>query len=291
MKPAAFAYHRPASVDEALALLAALAPDAKVLAGGQSLVPMMNMRLAGPAHLVDINDLTELAYVREEGAWIDIGTLTRHRQVADSPLLRQHCSVLPQAAASVGHYAIRQRGTLGGSLAHADPAAQLPLAAVTLDASVTVCSERGERVVAAADFFQAAMTTALQPEEMILRVRFPKLPAGEAGAFEIFSRRRGDYAMLAVAATVAVRDGRVSRLRLGINGASAVPQRLTRLETEFADQPPDRDWLARIARAAAQLVEVDDSERVPSAFRRELAETLTGRALGSALARLEGVPA
>ncbi len=291
MKPAAFTYHRPATLEAALALLDQLGPEAKPLAGGQSLGPMLNMRLATPAHLVDLNDLTEFSRIREVGDEVELGFLVRHHQVAESALLGQHCPLLPQVAQTIGHYAIRQRGTLGGSLVHADPAAQLALAAVTLGARVTLASAQGRRELSAQEFFLAAMTTALAPNEMLVSVRFPKFAPGERSAYRMFNRRHGDYALVAVCATVTVREGLVSRLRLGISGAAPVPQRLDALARAFEGAAPGTSWIASVADAVSQAIQPEDDRRVSPAYRRDLARDLTARALCRALDRMERVAA
>lgn len=290
MKPAAFSYHRPASIDEALALLADPGADAKLLAGGQSLGPMMNMRLASPAQLIDLNDLAEMAYVRLTAEGLEIGALTRHHQVAESPLVWQHCALLAQAARTIGHYAIRQRGTLGGSLAHADPAAQHALVAVTLGARLTLVRRGGRRVVDASEFFQSAMTTALAPDEMILSVTYPCLQPGEASAFHLFNRRHGDFAIVAVAATLAVRDARVAQLRIGVGGAGPVPQRLDVLSKPFERQAPTPAWQAQVALAASGVVQPEEHPRLPAVYRKELTEALVARALADCVQRTEGQP-
>lgn len=287
MKPAAFSYHRPASIDETLALLAEAGADAKLVAGGQSLGPMMNMRLASPAQLIDINDLSELAYVRTTADGIEVGGLTRHFELAESPAVRQQCPLLAQAARTIGHYAIRQRGSLAGSLAHADPAAQHVLVAVTLGARLTLARRGSQRVVDAREFFLAAMTTALAPDEIILSVTFPRFEADEASAFRLFNRRHGDYAIVAVAATLALREGRVARLRLGVSGVAPVPQRLDALEREFQGQPPTPAWVEQVARAARSAVQPEDDPRVPAVYRQELTEVLVSRALARSVQRLE----
>ena len=174
MKPAPFTYHRPGDLDAALAMLARLGPAAKPLAGGQSLGPMMNMRLARPDHVVDLNDLLELDYVRVSDGAVEIGAMTRHHRVATDPEIARSLPILAEAARGIGHYAIRQRGTLGGSLVHADPAAQYPLIAVLLDAEIVVRSARGTRLVAAADFIQSIMTVDLAPDELVTAIRFPR---------------------------------------------------------------------------------------------------------------------
>ncbi|MDB5764248.1 MAG: hypothetical protein JWQ21_3243 [Herminiimonas sp.] len=286
MKPAAFSYHRPTSLDEALTQLAQ-SDNAKVIAGGQSLGPMLNMRLAAPAALVDLNDLTELAYIRDAGDMLEIGGLTRHYQVEESELVRNCCPLLAQAARTIGHYAIRQRGTLGGSLAHADPAAQLALIAVTLDAQIDIVSVRGQRTVPARDFFVAVMATALEPDEVIRSVQFPKAALQEGEAFRLFNRRHGDFAIVAVAATVALREGRAASLRLGLSGIGPVPVAYDALASQFAGRIPDRAWIDRLARAVRDAIAPEDDARISAVYRKELTETLVQRAVARALERAQ----
>jgi aerobic carbon-monoxide dehydrogenase medium subunit len=285
VKPAAFSYHRPASVDEALALLARFGADAKIIAGGQSLVPMMNMRLASPAQLVDINDLSELAQLRVRGDRLEVGALARHRGIAESAVAAEHCPLLVQAARTIGHYAIRERGTVGGSLAHADPAAQHALVAATLGARLTLARKGGQRVVEAGEFLQSAMTTALAPEEMVVAVSYPRAAAGEVSAYRMFNQRHGDYAIVAVAATLAVADGRVTGLRLGVGGVGPVPQRLDAVAEAFRGRVASVDWIAEVARAARDAVAPEENPRVPALYRKELTETLVARALARCVER------
>jgi aerobic carbon-monoxide dehydrogenase medium subunit len=285
VKPVAFSYHRPASVDEALALLARFGADAKIIAGGQSLVPMMNMRLASPAQLVDINDLSELAQLRVRGDRLEVGALARHRAIAESPVAAEHCPLLVQAARTIGHYAIRERGTVGGSLAHADPAAQHALVAVTLGARLTLARKGGQRVVEAGEFLQSAMTTALAPEEMVVAVSYPRAAAGEVSAYRMFNQRHGDYAIVAVAATLALADGRVTGLRLGVGGVGPVPQRLDAVAEAFRGRVASVDWIAEVARAARDAVAPEENPRVPALYRKELTETLVARALARCVER------
>jgi carbon-monoxide dehydrogenase medium subunit len=253
VKPAAFAYHRPDSVEEALRQLAACGSSAKVLAGGQSLGPMMNMRLASPSDLIDLNDLTELAYVRTAGDMLEIGALTPHVKIATSPLVLERCPLLAAASSTSGHYAIRQRGTLGGSLAHADPAAQLPLIAVTLGAQIELVSSRATRIVAAVDFFQSVMATALAPDEIIRCVRFPVKQPHEGASYQIFNRRHGDYAIVAAAASVVLDGDRVASLRVGLSGVAAVPLSFPDIVRQFVgaaahgtQSVPDRTELVSV---------------------------------------------
>ena len=287
MKPAAFSYLRPVSVGDALRQLADGGPEAKVIAGGQSLGPMMNMRLARPAQLIDLNDLTELASIRESGDCLRVGALTRHHQLAESALVRRHCPLLGQAAQTIGHYAIRQRGTIGGSLAHADPAAQLPLVALTLGARVHLRSVTRERTVDAARFFVSAMTTTLAADELIEFIEFPKAQPGESAAYRMFNRRHGDYAIIAAATTVTVSGGKVAGLRLGLGGATPVPQSLQALANAACGRRPDDDWIHDLARGAADQLQVEEDHRVSVEYRRELTRTVVTRALGHALAQLK----
>lgn len=279
MKPASFRYHRPRSLGEALALLAEHGPDAKPIAGGQSLGVMLNMRLAQPAALVDLNALGGLDFVNEKADAVEIGALTRHHTVATSPLVRAACPLLADAAREIGHYAIRTRGTLGGSLAHADPAAQLPLVAVTLGAEIALASRRAERRVAAEDFFLSLMTTALEPDELIISVRFPKKASGERHAYQQFTRRRGDFAIVAVAASLTLDGSQVRTLRLAVGGVEDKPIALDELARRAQGQVADAAWAAKLAAAARETLQPADNPRVPALFRSELVEVLTRRSL------------
>ncbi|MDO8768362.1 MAG: xanthine dehydrogenase family protein subunit M [Burkholderiaceae bacterium] len=288
MKPAAFDYFRPSSLEEALEQLAAAGDSAKVIAGGQSLGPMLNMRLATPSDLIDLNDLTELAYIREVGDTLEIGALTRHDQIAESKLVQARCPLLAQAAKTIGHYAIRQRGTIGGSLAHADPAAQFPLIATTLNAKIEIVKLGGQRSLPASAFFQSVMATALAPDEIIRCVRFPKLAENEGTSFRLFNRRHGDYAIVAVAATVALDDDRVSRVRVGLSGVSAIPQVWDDAVRPFVGRTASAAWAAEVALAVRAAVSPEDDPRISAVYRKELTQTLVERALVDALSRAKG---
>lgn len=288
MKPAAFDYFRPGSLEEALEQLAAAGESAKVIAGGQSLGPMLNMRLATPSDLIDLNDLTELAYIREVAGVLEIGALTRHDQIAESTLVQARCPLLAQAARTIGHYAIRQRGTIGGSLAHADPAAQFPLIATTLNAKIEIVKLGGQRSLPASAFFQSVMATALAPDEIIRCVRFPKVAENEGTSFRLFNRRHGDYAIVAVAATVALEDDRVSRVRVGLSGVSAIPQLWDDVVRPFVGRTPSAAWAAEVALAVRAAVSPEDDPRISAVYRKELTQTLVERALVDALSRAKG---
>ena len=287
MKPARFIYHCPRTLDEALGLLATYGDSAKIIAGGQSLVPMMNMRLAAPAELIDLNGLPGLADIRDTGEFIEAGALTRHFQLAGSELVRSRCSLLAHAAETIGHYAIRQRGTLGGSLAHADPTAQLPLIAVTLDAEIDIASNRGKRTVRAADFFLSIMTTVLEPDEVVVAVRFPSAVPGEGAAFRLFNRRRGDFAIVAVAATMTVDNRCIAGLRIGVGGVGPIPIAYTELCRQFVGQPAEASRIRELAGAVRDATKPEDNPRIPAEYRRELAQTLTERALLRALGKAQ----
>ena len=285
MKPASFTYHSAKTLDDVFAVFEAHGEDATILAGGQSLGPMMNMRLAQPAHVIDVNGLPDLEFVREEGGRIEIGALTRHHTLATSKLVAERCPVLAAGARTVGHYAIRQRGTFGGSLAHADPAAELPLLAVLLDAEIAIASARGRRTLPAGEFFVSIFTTALEADEMVIQVSLPALARGEGWGFRQLSRRAGDFAIVAVAATLVLdADGRVGCLRLVLGGVADAPLALTKEAKELAGRRPDGAWLERAAAWAAARIEPAADPRVPAEYRRELTAVLVRRALEDCVA-------
>ncbi|CAD6557440.1 hypothetical protein LMG28727_06378 [Paraburkholderia kirstenboschensis] len=279
MKPTAFSYHRPHTLDDALSLLALHRFDAKLIAGGQSLAPMMNMRFAQPAHLVDLNALPQLKGVTLEPDTLAVGAMTRHHELATSNTVRAACPLLAEAAATIGHYAIRQRGTLGGSLAHADPAAQLPLIASTLGARIEIVAPAGSRQVSAAQFLIAVMTTDLAVDEIIRTVRFPTALSGERHAFEAFSRRHGDFAIAACAVTAVLAGDRFASLRIGVGGVADVPLVLDDLAAGFVGETADAPSVGRIAEAVANAVEVHDQPGISAAYRRDLVKALIARAL------------
>lgn len=285
MKPAAFRYHRPGTLDEALALLAEHGDAAKAVAGGQSLVPMMNLRLAQPAELVDLGELRGADAIAERAGFVEIGALASHQALAEAELLRERCPLLAEAAATIGHHAIRQRGTLGGSLAHADPAAQLPLVALTLGAEIEIASLRGRRTVAASEFFVSVMTTVLEPDELIVAVRFPVAAAREGHAFRLFNRRTGDYAIASVAACLQLRGDAVERLRVGVGAVEAVPQLLSDLAEAQRGRTVDAAWVEQVATGARDAIQPEEDERIPAIYRRELVQTLVARALSAAAQR------
>lgn len=284
VKPAPFAYEVVETLAQALAALDAHGADAKLVAGGQSLAPMMNMRLAQPSSLIDINPIKDLAYVREEVGCLAIGALTRHHDLSRDHLVRAHCPVLAEAAGTIGYYAIRQRGTLGGSLVQADPAAQLPLIAVLLDADIELASRTGTRLVSASEFFVSVLTTTIEPNEILTAVRFPKVAPGEGSGFAMFARVAGDYAVASAAATL-LRDagGAIARLRLAVGSIGPTASRID--TAEAAGVMPSADWIQSFAAATARELEIEDTPKISAEYRRELAAAMIEDALAAAAKR------
>jgi carbon-monoxide dehydrogenase medium subunit len=266
--PAAFAYARAGSVDEAVALLAEHGDDAKVLAGGHSLLPLMKLRLATPSVLVDVGRLTELSYVRDAGDHMAIGGLTRHRDVETDALLQRHVPLMSAAAAEVGDPQVRHRGTLGGSLAHGDPASDLPAVVLALRGSIVVRGREGERVIAADDFFQDFLETALEPDELITEVRLPKTE-GAGWAFEKFNRRAQDWAIVGVAAVGGATPG-VALVNMG-----STPVRAEGVEAALRDGASPADAAA----LAGDGTEPPSDLNASPEYRQHLARVLVGRAL------------
>lgn len=285
MKPAPFDYARPASVDEAIALLDGGESGAKILAGGQSLIPTMNFRLAQPSLLVDLADLDELTGIRagEDGSlWI--GAMTRQRTVERSPLVRETAPLLADAMPWVAHPQIRNRGTIGGSLAHADPAAELPAVMVVLNAAMVVRGPDGTRRIPARDFYLGLFTTALEPGELLVAVEVPTRPEGSRDAFEEIARRHGDFALAGVAASLTVGpDGRVADASIALLGVDEVPV-LSAAATELIGRNPDPEAIAAVAEATAEALDPPGDIHATSDYRRHLAGVLVRRALERASA-------
>jgi len=285
MKPAPFEYHAPRTVAEAVALLAEVAPrDGRVLAGGQSLVPAMALRLALPAHLVDINGVRDLDRLVVEGGELVIGACVRHaafhRPVADGPL----GALLAQVARHIAHYPIRTRGTFCGSLAHADPASEWCVVAATLGATMVARSVRGARTIAAADYFQGAMTTALAADELLAETRLPLLPPDTRFGFCEFSRRAGDYAIAMALTTYRLRNGIMTEPRVGVGGVESAPRRIARAEAALEGKRPGADAFRAAADAVAGSVAPVNDVQYPARYRRDVARAMTRRALESAAA-------
>jgi carbon-monoxide dehydrogenase medium subunit len=280
MKPAPFIHHAPKTLDEALKTLAAVAvEDGRVLAGGQSLVPIMAFRLAKPAHLVDINEVAGLDQIASDGKILSIGACVRHaafhKSVIDNPL----GNLLAHVARHIAHYPIRMRGTFCGSLAHADPASEWCLTAATLDATMVAKSTRGERLIAAKDFFQGIMATALAEDELLSEVRLPLLAADAKFGFNEFSRRAGDFAMSAALVTYRLADGKIADARLGVGGAEASPRRIAGAEAALNGQTPGDAVFRAAAEAAASTIDPLEDHQTNAAYRRDLVRAVVRRAL------------
>jgi aerobic carbon-monoxide dehydrogenase medium subunit len=287
MKASAFEYHAPRSLGEATELLARYrADDARVLAGGQSLVPAMALRVASPAHLIDINGIDELDRLTAAGdGCLCVRACVRHaafhRPVESGPL----GTLLARVVRYIAHYPIRTRGTLCGSLAHADPASEWCLVAATLDAELAAASGRGTRTVPVRDWFLGLMTTALEPDELLLEVRFKPLPADTLFGFEEFSRRAGDFALAMALVTFRVQSGVIAEPRVGVGAVEPVPRRLPRAEDALRGRAPGSATFEKAANAAAEAVEPLTDARYDAAYRRDLTRTMVRRALQQAWSR------
>jgi carbon-monoxide dehydrogenase medium subunit len=279
MKPPAFDYVAVASTEEATAELARHGDAAKLLAGGQSLVPMLNLRLAAPGRLVDLNRVAALSSIEERDGGVAIGAMTRQRAVERSALVAARVPLLADALPWVGHTAIRNRGTIGGSLAHADPAGELPAVALCLDARFTVRRAGGERTIGARDFFKGYLTTALAPTELLTEIWFPSLPPGSGTAWIECARRHGDFALVGVAAAVTLDGGVVREARLALIGVDGVPVRATAAEALLVGAPLSAESMAAAADGVRRSIEPHGDIHATAAYRRHVAGVLTIRAL------------
>jgi carbon-monoxide dehydrogenase medium subunit len=285
MKPPPFEYRVAESVEAAVAALAQAGGDAKVLAGGQSLVPMLNFRLLRPLVLVDINRIPGLSYIKDTGGEIRVGALTRHHQLETSPVVAEHLPVLRAAMMHVAHLAIRNRGTIGGSLTHADPAAELPMMALLLDATIQVASPKERRVVAARDFFLGALSVALEADELVTEIVFPKLLPGTGWGFEEVSRRHGDFALAAVGATLTVEDGKIAQARIAIAGADEKAVRANDAEALLKGKALEPKLLDAACEAARACVSPNTDLHASADYRRHLVGVLTTKVLTAAWER------
>ena len=285
MKPAAFEYRRATAVEDAVDQLTELGDEAKLLAGGQSLVPMMNFRLVRPSALVDVAGIPDLQYLEpHDGRGLKIGALTPHRwlEEMEDPELLEGFSILKRAARWVGHYPIRTLGTFGGSIAHGDPSAEWCMLAALLDAEIVAVGPEGERVVPASDFFHGFFMTALEPDEMIVEVRFPQ-PAPNA-ALQEFARRAGDYAIVAAAVTLDMDDGKCRSARVVLGGVADVPLRVTEAERVLEGAEAGREAFEQAGREAAKAVDPPSDVQGTAEYRRDLSAVMVRRALEEAVA-------
>jgi CO/xanthine dehydrogenase FAD-binding subunit len=280
VKPARFAYYDPTTVEEALGLLAERGDAAKVLAGGQSLVPLMNMRLARPESVVDLNFVPELAYIKEEGGALRIGAMARQRQLEKSALVAEQWPLLVEATRYIGHVQIRSRGTVGGSIAHADPAAELPAVMAALDAEFVIRGKAGERTVTADEFFLGYLTTALAPEEMLVEIRVPPLPPGSRPAFQEVSRRHGDFALAGAAGVVALDESGVcTHASIALFGVGPGPYRARDAEAMLKGEQPTEQLLREVGLKAAEDLEPDGDIHASAEYRKEVGAVMVRRAL------------
>lgn len=286
MKPAPFEYERAASVAEALSLLARYGAEAKILAGGQSLLPILKLRLARPPALIDINRVRELDAVRADDGGVAFGALARLSELT-AEAVRARCPLLAAAGRHIGHAAIRHRGTVCGSLAHADPAAELPVVALALEAQMRVAGPGGERRVPASDFFQGYFQTAVNPGELLVETTFPPLAPGAGWSFTELARRHGDFALASVACVLeAGRDGRISRARIALGSVADRPVRASAAEAALAGSRGEAAALEAAAQAAAAPLDPPSDVHGSGAYRRHLAQVLVERALAEAWGRI-----
>lgn len=286
MKPASFELHRPTTLEDALSILAEVSEDGGlVLAGGQSLVPMMALRVAYPPHLVDINGIAELRALRVDGEVLSIGATVRHatfhRPVVEGPL----GELLATVSRHIAHYPIRKRGTFCGSLSHADPSSEWCLVAQTLDAELRLASVTGERMIAAQDYFLGAMTTAREQEEILVEARLPLLPQGTTFGFHEFNRRAGDFALGMALACFEIVDGEIVNPRVGIGGIEEMPRRLENVEAALAGRVATPELFAEVADIARGDLDPLEDATTTADYRRDLAGVVVRRALADALAR------
>jgi len=292
MKPAAFEYFAPATVDEALALLHEHGDEAKILAGGQSLMPLMNLRLARPKVIVDINRISGLDGIAASAdGGLAIGALARQRAVEKSALVRERQPLLVAAMPLIGHFQIRNRGTIGGSIVHADPAAELPALSLLLDCEFLLARKGGARVIAAADFFLGYLTTAIEPGELLTEIRMPKWRAGTFWGIDEIARRKGDFALVGVAVRAELNGGGILQdIAIVMFGVGRKPQRIESAESILKGRPIEPGVLRALSQAIADELEPDSDIHASSAYRKEVGGVLARRVLESALTRSARTP-
>lgn len=284
MKPAKFDYYDPTTVAEALGLMAQFGDQARPLAGGQSLVPLMNFRLIRPAHLIDLNGVSELSYLKTDNGGLRIGATTRQRELERSTEVARHWPLLRDAAGFIGHIQIRNRGTVGGSVAHAFPSAELPVAMVTLNASFILCATANRRTARAEDFFLSYMTTELKADELLTEIQVPALPANSGWSYQEVSRRHGDFALAGAASLLAIdANGTINHARLTLTGTT--PIRAREAEDLLAGQEPSAALFREAARRATDNLEQDSDIHASAEYRRDACAALARRALTQAANR------
>ena len=288
MKPPSFEYRRPDTLEEALALLEQYGDAAKVLAGGQSLLPLMAFRLARPSVIVDLNRVDGIDDINLQDASLEMGSMTRHRAVERLRQVADRCPMISDAVAEIGHVAIRNRGTVGGSIAHADPAAEWPLLALLLEARFKVQSSRSSREVRAAEMFRGYLETALAPEEMLVRLEFELPPVGAGTGFIEVAARHGDFAMGGAGAILLIADGVITEARVGIMSAALTPVRAREAEAWLVGQEPTDDVFEAASRAVDEAISPLGDVHAPADYKRNLARVTAKRALVRARDRAVG---
>ncbi len=289
MKPCAFEYFNPQSVQEAIALLDRYGDEAKIIAGGQSLVPMMNFRLARPEILIDITGIKKLEYIKTEGDELVIGALARERDIEQSPLVVEKWPILSKAISFIGHSAIRNRGTIGGSLVHADPSAEIPTSLCALNGNVKVVGPSGEKILQPEEFFMTYLTTSLEPSDLLVEVRIPALPEKTGWSFGELSRRSGDFAIVAVGILLFTETTGVCReARISMGGVAPTPVRAEEAEALLAGQKITEKLIAEAAQQAAEETDTEPDYHASAEYRMEMARVFVKRGLQEACNMLNG---
>ena len=283
MIPVAFDYEVAESVDHAIQLLGQHGEDSKLIAGGHSLIPIMRLRLAAPSVLIDLDRLEDLRYVRDEGDHLAIGALTRHRDVLNNELVQEHCGIVGYTAGLLGDPSVQHRGTIGGTLAHGDPAGDMPAVISALEGTLVIQGPNGERTVPASDFFQDYLFTDLEPDEVVTEVRVPKLDQNTGWSYKKFSRRSQDWAIVGVAAVVDKSNGNIDSARIGLTSMGSTPIRASTVEEALSGASPD--GIAEAAESAAEGTAPSGDDAASAEFRKHLARVWTRRAVEEALNR------
>ena len=289
MKPAAFKYLRAKTLEETLSLLAEYRGEAKILAGGQSLVPMMNFRVAQPGTLIDVNPVNELDYLRAESSWLHVGARTRQRTLEKSPVVKERCPLLALAVKWIGHPQTRNRGTVGGSLAHGDPTAELPLVATLLDAQIVIQKKGKSRTVGPADFFEDMMATCIAEDELLTEVSFPLAPPRSGCGFRELAIRHGDFAIVAAAVQLTLgEDGRFADARVAVSGGGPKPLRIPKAEQALVGQNGNGKVFQEAAACVPGAINPPADPKASAAYRREMAKVFVQRALDDAWTMIRG---
>jgi carbon-monoxide dehydrogenase medium subunit len=288
MIPAAFDYSSPKSLSEAISLLQQHGADAKILAGGQSLIPLMKLRMAAPKHVIDINGIGELSYIRESDGFLTIGALTREADVDASELIRGRYPLLADTASVIADPLVRNMATVGGNLAHADPANDHPATMLAINASVVATGPKGKRTIAITDFFTGIFTTSLAADEILTEIRIPAPPPGSGGAYLKVERKVGDFAAAAVAVQVTLDGGTFKDAGVGLTNVGPMPIKAVRAEAALRGKPADEETIEAAARIAAEESDPADDLRGSADYKRSLVRVLTARALRQAIARAKG---